>query len=93
MQLTAGQEGQPLRVLPKRPVTGESARCALSMHRYAAAFKPVILLPGVNHGHMSNGHVRSQAGDLTADVSKEEADDAIAGTIITFLAAHGGIDE
>lgn len=58
--------------------------------RYTAAFKPVILLPGINHGHMSNGDARTQSGDLEADISRESAAAAIADTIVAFLKVHGG---
>ena len=56
---------------------------------YAAAFKPVILLPGINHGHMSNGEARTKMGDLNADVPLQQASDDIAENIVRFLSVHG----
>ncbi|KAK9792040.1 hypothetical protein WJX73_001274 [Symbiochloris irregularis] len=68
----------------------QSADCAARFGtRYTAAFKPVILLPGINHGHMSNGETRTQSGDLEADISREAAAESIADTIVAFLKLHG----
>ncbi len=53
--------------------------------RYAARNQPVILLPGVNHSHLSNGEVREGSGDLSAEVSLAEANEAVGGTVADFL--------
>jgi hypothetical protein len=61
--------------------------------RYAAAQKPVILLPGVNHANLSNGHMRSDANDLSAEVSLESANLQVASAIADFLLVHRATDE
>ncbi|KAK9918414.1 hypothetical protein WJX75_003983 [Coccomyxa subellipsoidea] len=60
---------------------------------YAAAQKPVILLPGVNHANLSNGHMRSDANDLSAEVSLESANLQVASAIADFLLVHRATDE
>lgn len=47
----------------------------------------MILLPGVNHSHLSNGEVREGSGDLSAEVSLADANDAVGGAVADFLTA------
>ena len=48
----------------------------------------MILLPGVNHSHLSNGEVREGSGDLSAVASLAEANEAAGGAIADFLVAN-----
>ncbi|BDA47109.1 hypothetical protein COCOBI_09-5640 [Coccomyxa sp. Obi] len=60
---------------------------------YAAAQKPVILLPGVNHASLSNGHVRSDANDLSPEVCLEDANLQTAHFISDFILVHSSTNE
>ena len=55
------------------------------MSRYAAKNQPVVLLPGVNHSHLSNGEVREGSGDLSPEASLADANDAVGGAAQTSL--------
>ncbi|CAK0785220.1 hypothetical protein CVIRNUC_008426 [Coccomyxa viridis] len=67
----------------------EAAACADHFgRRYATRNQPVILLPGVNHSHLSNGEVREGSGDLSAVASLAEANEAAGGAIADFLVAN-----
>ena len=48
----------------------------------------MILLPGVNHSHLSNGEVREGSGDLFAVASLAEANEAAGGAIADFLVTN-----
>jgi hypothetical protein len=61
---------------------------ALPSARYAAVNKPVILLSGVNHAQLSNGHQRSDSFDLAAELPLDEATGAVASVLADFLAVH-----
>lgn len=63
------------------------------MYRYAAAQKPVILLPGVNHASLSNGHVRSDANDLPPEAALEDANELTARFISDFILVHCSTNE
>ena len=56
--------------------------------RYATRNQPVILLPGVNHSHLSNGEVREGSGDLSAVASLAEANEAAGGAVADFIVAN-----
>ncbi|CAL8471732.1 g11274 [Coccomyxa elongata] len=61
--------------------------------KYAAAQKAVILLPGVNHASLSNGHVRSDANDLPPEASLEDANLLTARFISDFILVHCSTNE
>ncbi len=67
--------------------------CVTGAVRCAAAQKPVILLPGVNHACLSNGHMRPEANDLAAEVSAEDANLQVAGIIADFIMVHTSTNE
>ena len=48
----------------------------------------MILLPGVNHSHLSNGEMREGLGDLSAVASLAEANEAAGGAVADFLVAN-----
>ena len=48
----------------------------------------MILLPGVNHSHLSNGEMREGSGDLSAVASLAEANEAAGGAVADFLVAN-----
>ena len=54
--------------------------------RHAAANKPVVLLPGVNHAQLSNGALRE--GDLEPEQDAAGATAAAAAVLGDFIAAH-----
>ena len=76
-------EGAPNHELPVYIAQASSSLC-----RYATRNQPVILLPGVNHSHLSNGEVREGSGDLSAVASLAEANEAAGGAIADFLIAN-----
>lgn len=48
----------------------------------------MILLPGVNHASLSNGEVKEGTGDLSAEASLADANDAVGGAAADFLTAN-----
>lgn len=61
---------------------------SVKLSRYAAKNQPVVLLPGVNHSHLSNGEVREGSGDLLPEASLADANDAVGGAAADFLTAN-----
>ena len=48
----------------------------------------MILLPGVNHSHLTNAEIREGSGDLSAELSLAEANDAAGGAAADFITAN-----
>lgn len=51
-------------------------------------YRPFILLPGVNHACFSNGVVNVERGDLTTELSVEDASESIATALLHFITVH-----
>ncbi|GLC43771.1 hypothetical protein PLESTM_001517900 [Pleodorina starrii] len=56
---------------------------------FAAAAKPVVVVPGVNHGNTSSGEARVQRGDITAGVAHHSTCmSSLGGLITSFVTTH-----
>lgn len=58
------------------------------LSRFAAAHKPFILVPGVNHGQTSNGISRYERGDLHATVPYDKAVADLGMAVASFMTAQ-----
>lgn len=52
---------------------------------FAARSRPVVIVPGMNHGHFSNGIANTMRGDLEAEISLEAASAAVADAVSRFV--------
>ncbi|GLC43769.1 hypothetical protein PLESTM_001517700 [Pleodorina starrii] len=56
---------------------------------FTAAAKPVVVVPGVNHGNTSSGDARVQRGDITAGVAHHSACmSSLGGLLASFVTTH-----
>ncbi|GLI58893.1 hypothetical protein VaNZ11_000660, partial [Volvox africanus] len=56
---------------------------------FTAIYKPVVVVPGLNHGNTSNGQARTQRGDITAGVAEYgKCIELLGGLIGAFATAH-----
>ncbi|PNH11302.1 hypothetical protein TSOC_001910, partial [Tetrabaena socialis] len=72
------------------PYIAETAAMATKFGgRYVAVNKPVIWIPGLNHGNTSNGVVNTPRGDVAAGVTEHSACMKVLGAhVASFLTAH-----
>lgn len=55
---------------------------------YAAMYRPVILVPGMNHGQSSNNVLNKTVGDLSPDTNYDFAVSITANAISEFITVH-----
>lgn len=53
-----------------------------------AQCRPVVVIPGMNHGHFSNGVANTARGDLAAEVAQGPGLQVVASHMLRFMAAN-----
>ncbi|KAK9814071.1 hypothetical protein WJX72_000287 [[Myrmecia] bisecta] len=86
-------DGQ-LRITRLAEAALQAAACIANFGvRHVVAYKPVTIVPGMNHGQFSNGEVRTQRGDIISDLPQEQVVQQCADIVVDFLAAHCAVEE
>ncbi|KAK9827708.1 hypothetical protein WJX81_003245 [Elliptochloris bilobata] len=90
--LLGGEKDGQMRFTRAMPWAAESALAAAKFGtRHAAAYKPFILAPGVNHAQFAEDSPRNVArGDIASPLPDAEATARIAEVVALFLDAHLG---